>query len=137
MKTLLVGELNPLSADPRFDLFPLPARSSGNRLRNILGLQRVEYMRKYDRQNLCRLAWSAEHARDKATEILESGRERLVLLGYRVCRAFRLEFEPFQVLAIGKVRVATLPHPSGLCRVWNDPGSIARARETIVLLEAP
>jgi hypothetical protein len=31
----------------------------------------------------------------------------------------------------GMLRVAVLPHPSGLCRIWNLPDAVDRARATM------
>lgn len=54
----------------------------------------------------------------------------LVLLGAKVARAFEFNpFEPFTVADGGKTLV--LPHPSGLCRMWNEAGTVERARALV------
>lgn len=36
----------------------------------------------------------------------------------------------------GAVLALVLPHPSGLCRAWNEPGAAERARAAVTRLEA-
>lgn len=155
MKPLLVGEANPYGADPEYALYPLPERASGDRLcRLVMGLRRVEYLQRFDRVNLCPQRWSAPQSRDNAIDILRSQRLRIVLLGAKVCGAFGLAYEPFSAHAsplggtrilervppdenvkvdLGPTRVVViLPHPSGLCRAWNEPGAFEKARKTLV-----
>ena len=148
MKPLLVGELNPYGSDPAFALYHTPENSAGGRLcRLVMGLRRLDYERSYDRANLCAGKWSAKPARERAAALLS---ERLrgaaggpppvvVLLGARVCSAFGRDYQPFchyetseDVLGeSGEVSYVVLPHPSGLCRLWNAPGSFGRARESL------
>ncbi len=134
MKILIVGEDNPHSADPRYALYPHPPGCAGHRLcRDVLGYEfRADYLKEFDRTNLCSGTWSTTEARVRALDLLESGRP-MVLLGAKVARAFGLEFAPFSV-ACGAALMAVLPHPSGRCRVWNEPGSFARARATVATL---
>lgn len=153
MKPLLVGEANPYGADPRYALYPLPARASGHRLCTlVMGLGLREYLERFDRVNLCPGRWSAPVARVRARELLaEQGRARIVLLGSKVCGAFGVPYEPFcafirsgdleitwlrEVLHyapdLGNARaVVVLPHPSGICRAWNHPAAFAMAREAL------
>jgi hypothetical protein len=131
-KPLLVGEDNPLSRDPRHALYPYPKHHAGGRLAlAIMGLTVMEYLRKFDRVNLCKKKWSIKEARGTATYLLERrDLDRVVLLGAKVCAAFGFEFEPFRSwkTPCGSRRYVILPHPSGRCRIWNDPDSIERAR---------
>lgn len=56
----------------------------------------------------------------------------LVLLGKKVCDAFRLPFEPFTTTSpFESLRYAILPHPSGRSMLWNIAGSIKRARDLL------
>lgn len=64
----------------------------------------------------------------------------LVLLGTKVSKAFDVAFQPFTTFRIAYVgcdnrqKAATaivLPHPSGLCRLWNEPGALDRAAEVL------
>lgn len=135
MKPLLVGESNPYGADPRYALYPAPHGCAGERLcRLVLGLSRREYLTRFDRVNLCAGKWSLPVARKKA---LELGQEYdvIVLLGARVAHAFEIKNGPFFVSTPFKIdgvlspqRRVTLPHPSGLCRAWNESGAYERAR---------
>jgi len=129
-KPLLVGELNPYGVAPAYALYPLPINAAGYRLQRILGLGMRDYLRKFDRVNLCSRRWEMSVARARADRITaeqrQSGRA-VILLGFKVCRAFGVEYVPFS--ATCGLRV--LPHPSGRCRVWNQPGAERRARELL------
>lgn len=134
---LLVGEINPYGADPRYALYPLPPSSAGGRLcTRVLGLRRRSYLERFERQNLCTGKWSARSARDRARWLVESTPARpFVLLGAKVASAFGLAFEPFENARLsapaGELPFVMLPHPSGRCRLWNEPGSVERAREAL------
>lgn len=145
-KPLLVGEDNPYGrddprfADPHYALYPLPAHSAGGRLcRVIMQMQMTEYMRAFDRVNLCATVWSMTEARASAVRIVaEPPRPAIVLFGSKVCSAFGVDFAPFEIVALapkspdGAVRrLVVLPHPSGRSMVWNTPGAIERARDTL------
>lgn len=143
MKPILVGEDNPFGGPPHHALWCEPRRSAGGRLcYNILGLaSEREYIRGFDRANLCRGKWSAAEASKYASE-LEHSHRTLILLGAKVCHAFGYNFEPFTVKrkftsASAEVVIGTphdewtfvlLPHPSGRNHLWNEPGSYWRAR---------
>lgn len=138
-RVLLVGEVNPHGSDPRHALYHLPRTSSGNRLRCILGLTDLEYHQLLDKANLCDGEWSSRQAAPRLAELVLSRRGVVVLLGARVRDAARkmmklasvpdprVEFFSRVTLGSGVV-LACLPHPSGLCRAWNEPGAPARAR---------
>lgn len=145
-RPILVGESNPYSgADPEFALYPEPAYSAGGRLcRLVLGLEPRQYLRRYDRRNLCGDKWRIVEAREAALAIREEleakalkepfGQHRgvAVLLGTKVCQAFGVDFRPFSVMAmVGAWRAVIIPHPSGLSRAWNDPGAFERARAVL------
>ena len=124
MNPLLVGEVNPYGADPAFALYPYPRGASGDRLREILGLTTAEYLRRFDRANLCSRKWDAAAARGRATDLLgERPGGTFVLLGVKVQSAFGVDRtrEPHATFI-------TLPHPSGRSRAWNVPGARESAR---------
>ena len=141
MRPVLVGEANPYGGNPGYALWPEPAGCSGHRLcHKILQMDQREYLRAFDRVNLCHQDWTLRAARQGADEVFTRFDGPLVLLGARVCQAFRIKYDPFsQVhvypsnpLGLSSTRPAViLPHPSGLSRAWNDPQSAVRARELI------
>lgn len=145
MKPLLVGEDNPYSTDPRYALYPLPVNSAGWRLcHRVIGVTTHQYLRHFDRVNLCAGKWSTPEAKATASKIcnesVATGRV-VVLLGTKVTRAaFNINPEPFRIhkyyqhcdgLVSLSCHVVVLPHPSGLSRVWNEPGAFERARKTL------
>lgn len=111
-------------------LYPLPAHAAGGRLCSILGISPRFYLRKYQRANLLEEGkWSRLAARLSASVILtKTTARRFVLLGAKVADAFRVPFEPFRVHRVLSWPTLVLPHPSGRCRIWNDPESTQRAR---------
>lgn len=127
---VVVGEVNPHGADPYFALYHLPRSSSGNRFRVIAGLSDADYLRCLARRNLCVGRWDNGVARRAAQELLAGVFESFVLLGRRVADAFRVSYG-FQVRGLGNKLLLSLPHPSGRCRAWNEPGAVGRARELL------
>lgn len=130
MKPYLVGETNPVHPDPCFALYPEPKGCSGYRLCHlVLQLQPAVYLRDFERRDLLVGKWSLPRAREAAFKLAEEiGDAKVVLLGAKVCAAFRLDFEPFTIV---RGKAVILPHPSGLCRIWHQPGSFERAREVL------
>lgn len=136
MRPILVGEDNPYGSDPRYALYFEPEHSAGGRLcRLVLGLSGKDYIRGFERLNLCGSRWSNEEARKSADAIMaraQDAKSTIVLLGAKVTRAFQFNYAPFTKLDyLDKVRVVFLPHPSGRNRVWNEPGAFARARHLL------
>lgn len=149
-RPLLVAESNPYGANPDYALWPYPERASGDRLcRLIMGLDRDDYLRRFDRVNLCEGKWSVREARVVAGDLLSTRRDGpLVLCGRRACDAFRVSFAPSTVRAVvwdDALRafhldvwtgtgwpLVVLNHPSGLCRAWNEPGAVEAARSALV-----
>lgn len=138
-----MGEANPYGGDPSYALWPYPERASGGRLAEILGMTASEYLGAFHRVNLCRVSWRVAEAREAARAMLEaSGGRDLVLLGTKVSRAFGFRsFSPFSTTTISRdggapVQLVVLPHPSGLNRMWNDPGARDRARAMVEALLA-
>lgn len=146
-RTLLVGEVDPHSSDPRMALHVEPAGAAGSRLARILGLSPQQYLDAFDRANLCGGGWDGRVARAAADAVFaeRAGRTSVVLLGARVCRAFGVAFEPFTAFEMTRVlggrtltlRGCVLPHPSGRCRVWNDPASAVRAVAAVAAVADP
>jgi hypothetical protein len=138
-KPLLVGEDNPYGSDPRYALYPAPKRSAGWRLCHlVLGLSVTQYVRGFDRVNLCARKWSTREAGESAQRILRGPRDRaVILLGAKVTEAHGYAYQPFAALGGGDFpRLICLPHPSGRSRAWNDPGAFARAREALTRVGA-
>jgi hypothetical protein len=91
-------------------------------------------MVRFDRVNLCTGKWSAPAARAEAQRLVDGDEhEVFVLLGRKVVSAF-LPGTPkqFTIEEHCAGRFVILPHPSGLCRVWAEPGAFARARALLV-----
>ena len=136
-RVILVGENNPYGGDPRYALYPEPANSAGGRLcRLVLGLTVKEYLRRFERVNLLqRPKWSARAARDAAACMLvEKGlTAKFVLLGRKVFDAFSAHVPDDRSWApfVARGQFLMLPHPSGLCRIWSEPGRFAQAREAV------
>ena len=139
---LLVGESNPYGADPDFALYPSPEGSAGWRLCvDILGMQRSRYLATFARVNLCAGRWSIREARARAAD-LRATAGNIVLLGSKVAAAFGYAFDPFsfrvEVAAVYPLvvprQVAILPHPSGRCRLWNEPDAVANARRAVAMV---
>lgn len=62
----------------------------------------------------------------------------IIALGRRVAETHHKRLRPFEHgdLLARRARMLALPHPSGLCREWNDPAAIHRAREILRSLAA-
>lgn len=147
MKALLVGEDNPYGADPRYALWCQPRHSAGGRLcYDVLGVKdQVDYVRRFDRANLCSAKWSMPEARSRADQLCSGPHAVHVLLGSKVSRAYGYAFKPFTIeRRMTNAAVTTLlnvphkewtfvmlPHPSGRNRMWNEPGAIEKARSVL------
>lgn len=109
-------------------------RGSGRRLVILSGIPIREFVTVFRRVNLLtdravgvarvgrgdRLV--ADIARSRAREIADAARGRsLLLAGQQVARAFGHSGRLYRFEAVMGVRAATIPHPSGLNRYWNDP----------------
>ena len=136
MKPILVGESNPYGRDPEFALYPAPQGCAGHRLCClILGMRRQAYMNAFDRVNLCAGKWSMREARWRAQGLLDGGidgespEQPIIILGSKVAAAFDLPFRPFEQFGVD---LLVLPHPSGLCRLWNEPGAFESASAAVV-----
>lgn len=128
---VLVGELNPYGPDERYAFYDEPVHSAGGRLRRkVLELpRRIYFGDGFRRHNLCHVKWGAVAARERARVLRETYPDALlVLFGRKVAAAFgHGDLEPFTAAN----KVVVLPHPSGLCRVWDEPGAFERARTVL------
>jgi hypothetical protein len=137
VRPLLVGEANPYGGDPEYALWPAPRGCAGDRLcRLVLQMGEEEYLDRFERVNLCPSTWSIRVAREQAARLRSERDGPVVLLGAKVCDAFRMAFLPFTARVwpehgARQLRFVTLPHPSGLSRLWNEPGAYARARQVL------
>lgn len=127
-RLVLVGELNPYGSDPTYALYHLPRHASGNRLREHLGLTDNAYLA-IPRENLCTGTWSMKAARARAALVLEAN-DVVVALGARVASAFRGP-SFFEAMRFGQTWLLVLPHPSGMNRMWNEPGLREMARSML------
>jgi hypothetical protein len=124
---LLVGEANPYGGDPRFALYPAPDGCSGHRLATLIfGLHRQTYLDAFERVNLCPCDWSTKEARSRASGIAAArpAGSWTILCGAKVARSFGMAPASAAAPALVGVDAASvgwivIPHPSGLCRIWN------------------
>lgn len=131
MRPLLVGEDNPYSRDQRYALYPEPEHSAGGRLcRLIMRLSVKDYIRGFERVNLCEGEWSKREARSSAARLLSLASGRVILLGKKVCEAAGIDYLPYTWLSTADTVI--LPHPSARCRAWNESGAFERSHQTLV-----
>lgn len=144
---LLVGEDNPYTDVPEMALHPDLKGAAGSRLALILETPPATFAAAFARVNLCAGGWDRAAAGAAADALFKeqalSG-QPTILLGARVCRAFGLEFRSFSTFEAVRwlgleggggealtMRGAILPHPSGRCRIWNEPANRAMAAATV------
>lgn len=83
-KPYLVGEANPYSSSPADALLPWPRGASGDRMREILGMDDRTYLATFVRVDLCGRRWSMREARAAAERLRAEGPAVFVLLGRKV-----------------------------------------------------
>ncbi len=137
MIPLFVGEVNPISSHPDDALYCNPRNCSGERLqRLILGLHPRTYLALH-RTNLCTGTWSMHASRRRAELLCHDDPSRpwdlVVLLGRKVADAFEFDGPFFSTLTVPRwaskpITFYSIPHPSGLSRLWNVPGNVEEAR---------
>lgn len=148
-RVLLVGERNPYSDDPSMALWVQPRNAAGARLQRVLGLGVLAYLGCW-RTNLCTMRWDNLIARANAGDLVGTtgtgGRppppwDVVVCLGRRVAGAFGVAVglgshgvPTWDYAEAGRFKIAAIPHPSGLCREWNAPGAVEKARRLMVTL---
>lgn len=122
----IIGEMPGPAMHPKLPVFPLPARSAGGRLLAMSGIDPAAYLGAFWRRNLFVYArdWSRPEAQTAATRVIGEMRRqkitRAVLLGVKVGAAFGMG-ELWMRGWDGDIALAVIPHPSGRCRVYNDP----------------
>lgn len=126
MKPILVGMNNPQGNQP---LFPWPPNCTGWRIWQMIQekrpCSRKQYLDSFERINMVYgPVWQAAPARANREAVLDvlEGRTA-VLLGRAVCAALGVKPTPWLVPTwLGRGGVCyQIPHPSGLCRWYNDP----------------
>lgn len=139
-RPVLIGMNSPQSVDPVDALRPWDSRSAGGRLlamlqesatrREVSVPTAEDYMRVFDRRNLIdSLTWDARAARARGGSVIESlpDESEVVFCGTEVCKCLRLKREPWGVVTTYtwlpelRIRYCTIPHPSGLNHIYNDP----------------
>jgi len=129
---LLVGEVNPISVRPEHALYPWPRNCSGERLqRLVMAVSCHDYLRCYDRVDLCTGKWSMPAARAEAARLLGGTWSIYLLLGRKVAGAFSIEDPAWTILERASKRLVLIPHPSGLCREWQAADAFSRAQELL------
>jgi len=116
---ILVGLDNPHRPEPEYALYPLPRGCTGWRIWQMLnsrtGASRQDYVRVFDRRNVCDMADESEFPAGST----------VVLLGEQVrCWADRRIGLPRVFLlpqVIDGVTYRQIPHPSGLNLFYNSP----------------
>jgi hypothetical protein len=135
-RILIVGMNNPLSSDPRLALWPDPVNCTGWRLWKMTsertGATRHQYTRAFDRTNMVVGRWTHSAAvqwwQENNDQILEQY-DVCLLLGAATRSAAGMSRLPELCIRGG---IATLPHPSGLNRWYNERVNKAAAE---ILLE--
>lgn len=135
-RVVLVGEDNPYGEDPRYALYPDPPQSAGGRLcRGVLAMRERDYLRVFERRNLCASTWSLKEAREAAAQIAigEEPPAVIVMLGAKVTNAFRSKIDNFQIEkrieGCHEHLLARIPHTSGRNLMWNQHGMWQRTRD--------
>ena len=133
LRVVLIGEINPLSAEPRYALYPFPAGCSGHRLAVMMGYvsrtELVAYCGTFHRMNF----WPSEGVRKCVKPAAQArmlvsyleGR-RVVVVGYRVAGWFGMKFDYCTWVEHRGATMAYIPHPSGRNRLWNYPAVVFR-----------
>lgn len=123
---VLVGEDNPYGGGPQNALLPEPANSAGWRLcHKVMQMDERIYKTVFLRYNLCARKWNIAEAKRRARGLSDLYADNhMILLGAKVSGAFGLIYRPFNVSTeAGGRKILILPHPSGRCRVWGEPGA--------------
>ncbi len=144
---LLLGEDNPISSSPEFQLYPRPIGCSGERLQtHVLGLSEPTYLAIW-RTNLCTPTWDSGAARRRAWTLLGDAVPwtTIVMLGRKVASSFEvahptvyhptlLPFTSGQIDTGGRMfTLISLPHPSGRCKEWLVTSAFKRAQRLMRL----
>lgn len=134
MKPIIVGQAPSRSSDPSE---PLSGRS-GERLAFLCNCTHGEFLAAFERRNLL----DAFPGKDgKGDGFVSPGEARLlaiplisqfidrriILLGNMVATAFGVEYPHYAFFRHLGASYTVTPHPSGINRHWNEPGSVQTA----------
>lgn len=129
-RVVILGMNNPHSERPDSALLPWPRGVAGYRLwsmvHDVCGVSRAEYCRLTDRRNLLDArTWCHRAATERLQDVgtMLQGR-RVIVLGRTLAHLMWLpSTTPASWVANSRFgcTVAYIPHPSGLCRDYNDP----------------
>lgn len=134
----LIGE-SPGPRTGRAVLPPAPANGAGARLIRYAGISPAIYEERFLRKNLFAEhvpsdQWPATEARSRAKNLyawlVARGVSRVVLLGRNVAVAFGLD-AAWQRIEEPQIVLASIPHPSGRCRDYNDERARDAAGEIV------
>lgn len=128
MRPVIVGLDNPHSDDPAKALGLDPVGGSGYRLwlmlkeaanRHSFDLSGQDYLDTFTRVNL----FNREDKFDRLEVLTNLKNKRAILCGTRVPRLLGLRYRGFDLVPRGSdcFIYTIIPHPSGLCREYNDP----------------
>lgn len=136
MKPLLIGMNNPGSQKPEHAFYPWPPRCSGARILSFINFHekmsgmdmtsRHDFLDMFDRMNVLQEpAWDQKAARMQAPRVLTEMRgRRSFVFGFKTSDALGLkrtqglDFVLFDIDPT--IEYVVLPHPSGMCRAYND-----------------
>lgn len=150
MKPVLLGMNNPHSDDPAKALGVLPTRASGYRLWQMLAISGMakeppvvvgapQYEAAFDRYNLLddEVFDPERFTHQRWLDILGKINNRVVVMcGTNVPRTLGLKHNGFNLRpnsAEGFVYYV-IPHPSGLCREYNDPEMRSKVGNLLLML---
>lgn len=131
MKILLVAEAN-LNHSGESLVALDPDSTYGSRLMEILGLERQDYLERYERAQLCEYRWQPIKAMKIATVILLNAppEQQIALFGNKVTHAFGINYIPFTF----KGRYRILPGLGRPCGgTWDIPDNVEMARRMLGL----
>jgi len=142
MKAVIVGLFNPKSQDPAYAMEPFTPNGSGERLWKMLSevvpVTKQDYVGHFEMINVIdtdKVTWEdVEYFEARAIEIERRVESRpAAVLGIMAWTSLRVERSPIRKTDwFGHYKNWwLLPHPSGLCRVYNDPVMRRRAGEAL------
>jgi len=156
MRTVIIGIAPARPGEEGQPLSAIAARSTGRKIANMIGATPSQYMKAFDRVNVCPTAQRGTvdpklyhaHAENLTGSLLR--RRRVILLGQNVAECFGISREMYSYLSWKDSRVyetyglcgwkigrlppfvwAVMPHPSGRNRWYNDPFNAESARQFI------